>query len=222
MTRYSQVSARSLNAIIASKCNLLRQRCRSTVTISGCRENYRIRRLPQAKCLPNGVPVTLIIRSGLVWSDMGNWEGTVSPEGVLVMHFGTQQAGGQMDGQGIIRAQGRTTSGCAYAYVWQKESPRAAASTTAFDGKYIGVSRTSSKTGGRPDTECPPSAVPAPLTITNGVVLGFWDGRASPQGAVVMRNPNFSRVDARIDAQGTVTGQFNSPARTVTFVWRRQ
>jgi hypothetical protein len=39
MTRYSQVSARSVNAITASKCKLPPRPCRSMGTISGYREN---------------------------------------------------------------------------------------------------------------------------------------------------------------------------------------
>jgi hypothetical protein len=55
MTRYSQVSAWSLNAIGASRwplCPL--RRCRSMVTISGYRENHRIRRLPRAPSVCQG------------------------------------------------------------------------------------------------------------------------------------------------------------------------
>jgi hypothetical protein len=123
-------------------------------------------------------------------------EGSVTPQGVLVMRlpYG-QRFDGQIDGQGTVRA--RLTTYCSHQLVWQK----APASTTAFDGKYIGVSRESSKTASAPSTECPPSHVPAPLTITNGVVWSdraSWEGTVSPQGAVVMRNPTFPRVDAQI------------------------
>ena len=113
---------------------------------------------------------------------------------------------------------GRLTSACSYQMVWRKVP----ASTTAFDGEYFGVSRESSRTASPPGAECPPNTVPAPLTITNGVVLGLWEGSISPQGAVVMRNPKFSRVDAQIDRDGTIKGQYGDSARTVTFVWRKQ
>ena len=98
-----------------------------------------------------------------------------------------------------------------------------AAPTTAFDGKYIGVSRDSSKTASAPGTECPPpNVLPAPLTITNGVILGWWQGTVTPQGAIIMRNPKFSRVDAQIGRDGTVKGQYGDSACTVTFVWRKR
>jgi hypothetical protein len=71
-----------------------------------------------AKCLSNGVPDTLIVRNGVV---MGPWRGTVSTQGVLAIHRGDIQVDGQINGQGIIRGQGRGSSGCTYAYAWQKQ-----------------------------------------------------------------------------------------------------
>jgi hypothetical protein len=51
---------------------------------------------------------------------------------------------------------------------------------------------------------------PAPVTIPNGVARNpaemWWEGTVSPQGAVVMRNPNFACVDAQIDFRGTIRG----------------
>jgi hypothetical protein len=72
-----------------------------------------------AKCLSNGVPATLIVRNDAV---LGHWQGTVSTQGVLAIHSGNMQVDGRIDGQGIIRGQGTTTSGCVHAYLWQKES----------------------------------------------------------------------------------------------------
>jgi hypothetical protein len=96
------------------------------------------------------------------------------------------------------------------------------APTMPFDGDYIGVSRESS--GG--STECPESHVPADLIIRNSVVLGLWQGTVSLQGALVIRNPTFSRVDAQIDPQAAIRGQFRGQYRgsacTVSFVWRKQ
>jgi hypothetical protein len=91
-----------------------------------------------------------------------------------------------------------------------------------FDGDYIGVSRETSKTASAPGAECPPNGVPATLMIRNSVVLGYWQGTVSPQGAVVMRNPKFSRVGAQIDPDGTIKGQYGDSGCTVTFVWRKQ
>ena len=90
---------------------------------------------------------------------------------------------------------------CHYSVQMQKATGR-----TAFDGEYIGVSRESSKTASAPGAECPPNHVPAPLTIINGIVLGLWQGSVSPQGAVVMRNPKFSRVDAQIGLAAPLRG----------------
>jgi len=97
--------------------------------------------------------------------------------------------------------------------------------TTAFDGTYAGVSRDVSKyVTGR--SQCPPGGVPAPLTITNGAVTpgadGGWQGTVSPQGALVLRNQHASRIDAQIDGQGTIKGQFSGTNCVITFVWRKQ
>jgi hypothetical protein len=59
----------------------------------------------------------------------------------------------------------------------------------------------------------------------NGVVSSdraSWEGTMSPQGAMVIRNPKFSRVDAQIDPVGAIRGQYAGSACTVTFVWRKQ
>jgi hypothetical protein len=100
---------------------------------------------------------------------------------------------------------------------WNVQMAPAPAPTMPFDGDYIGVSRESSGIG------CPPNAVPATLIIRNGVVLGLWQGTVGPQGAIVMRNPKFTRVDAQIDPQGTIRGQLNDASGcAVTFLWRKQ
>jgi hypothetical protein len=126
--------------------------------------------------------------------------------------------------------------------VWQK-APTAPAPTTPFDGEYRGVSREVIDRGGN-EHRCNPLArlvtPPAPLTITNGVVRtpgeGSWEGTVSPQGAVVMRNQNFSRVDAQIDSHGTIRGEYSGELPpgllfqisgsgtncVVRFVWQRR
>jgi hypothetical protein len=103
---------------------------------------------------------------------------------------------------------------------------QAPAPATAFDGRYVGVSIEVSKSGSHPG-RCPAtSGRPAPLVISNGVVRtpgkGWWEGTVSSQGAVVMHNPNSLRVDAQIDAQGNVRGQYSGPSCILTYVWRRQ
>jgi hypothetical protein len=44
---------------------------------------------------------------------------------------------------------------------------QAPAPSTAFDGRYVGVSRESSKAGSNPGAKCLPNGVPAPLAIRN-------------------------------------------------------
>jgi hypothetical protein len=107
-----------------------------------------------------------------------------------------------------------------------------------FDGEYRGVSREVS--GSRNNEQrCYPRALtpPRPLTITNGIVQTpdkeWWEGTVSPQGAVVIRNPRFSRVEGQIDAQGTIRGQYSGEVPPdlqagggtnciVKFVWQKE
>ena len=102
---------------------------------------------------------------------------------------------------------------------------QAPAPTTAFDGKYVGVSRESSKAGSTPGAKCLPRGVPDTLTITNGVVRSkvypSWEGAVNPQGALVMRSTSSMRVDAQIDPQGTIRGQYSGPACIYTYVWQK-
>ncbi len=103
---------------------------------------------------------------------------------------------------------------------------QAPAPSTAFDGKYVGVSRVSSKTASAPGAKCPSNGVPAPLTITNGVVRapgsGGWEGTVKPDGSIVMHNPGAMQFAGQIDSQGTIRGQYGGPACTIAFVWRKQ
>ena len=75
------------------------------------------------KCPSNRIPATLIVRNGIVWSDTASWLGTASPQGALVMrNEQATQVEGQIDSQGIIKAQGRTAGGCTISYIWRKQS----------------------------------------------------------------------------------------------------
>ena len=94
-----------------------------------------------------------------------------------------------------------------------------APTTTAFDGTYIGVSRTLEGTMTNYSTRsCPPSGRVAPLTIVNGIArtkaLGTAEGSVSPQGVLVMRTlagyAAGMRFEGQIDDHGTVTGRFSS------------
>jgi len=116
-----------------------------------------------------------------------------------------------------------TFAACALATLVAAQTP---GPTTAFDGKYVGVSRESTKAGSNPGAKCLPSGVPAPLTIRNGVIgkpgSDGWQGTVSPQGAVTMHNANSLRIDGQIDPQGTLRAHYSGPACITTFVWRKQ
>jgi hypothetical protein len=98
--------------------------------------------------------------------------------------------------------------------------------TTPFDGKYVGVSRESSKAGSSPGAKCQPNGVPAALTIRNGLIENAggkgWAGTVNPQGGLTMRSASTPRVDGQIDSQGTLIGQYSGPACITTFVWHKQ
>ena len=105
-----------------------------------------------------------------------------------------------------------------------------APTTTAFDGTYVGVSRTLESTmTGHSTRQCPPNGRPGPLTITGGVArtkaLGTAEGSVSPQGVLVMHAlAGFaagSRFEGQIDGQGTVTGRFTASC-SYQVVWQKQ
>jgi hypothetical protein len=70
---------------------------------------------------PSGWAAQLTIVNGIArtaW--LGTAEGSVSPQGVLVMRAPNgARFEGQIDGQGIVK--GRFTSACSYEMVWQKK-----------------------------------------------------------------------------------------------------
>ena len=87
--------------------------------------------------------------------------------------------------------------------------------TTAFDGKYVGVSAHIAKSTAH-GKQCPRQHAPDTLTITNGAVQSSarerWTGTVGPQGDVVLRNKLSMRVDAQIDPQGAIKGRYQGPA----------
>lgn len=109
-------------------------------------------------------------------------------------------------------------------------SPGRCTSLVAYDDgvrrQISGVSADVSKTGRERSERCPREHVPDTLTITNGTVHSArrdrWTGTVGPQGSVTLRNRRAMRVDAQIDPQGTIKGQYGGPACTVAFVWRKQ
>ena len=100
--------------------------------------------------------------------------------------------------------------------------------TTAFDGTYVGISRTFEedstpfRAGATWTHYCPqPGGPPPPLTIVNGVARsGKFEGSISPQDFLVMRRPDGNRFDGRIDSQGTVKGRFTGVCSYLS-VWQK-
>jgi hypothetical protein len=140
-------------------------------------------------------------------------EGSVSPQGVLIMRDFWSHLDGRIEAQGTVRA--RSTSGCSYQYVWQKVP----APTMPFDGDYVGVSLEA--TGRSP--QCPSNGVPSTLIIRNSAVLGdFWQGSVSQEGNLVIQTPRGMPVRGQIDNQGVIRVQGGNSGCTVILVWRKQ
>jgi hypothetical protein len=120
------------------------------------------------------------------------------------------------------RVTALTIAACSFAGPIIAQVP---ATTTAFDGKYAGVSADVSKHLARGE-RCAREHIPDTLTITNGEVHSAardrWTGTVSPQGSVTLRNRRAMRVEAQIDPNGTITGQYPGSACSVSFVWRKQ
>jgi hypothetical protein len=97
--------------------------------------------------------------------------------------------------------------------------------TTVFDGHYAGLSAHVSKSGSR-HGQCPRMHTPDALTITNGTIQSAgrdsWTGNVDPQGGVVLRNKLAMRVNAHIDPQGTIRGEYHGPECIVVYAWRKQ
>jgi hypothetical protein len=96
---------------------------------------------------------------------------------------------------------------------------------TTFDGKYAGVSADVSKARARGE-RCSREHIPDTLTIVNGEVHSpardRWTGTVSPQGSVTLRNRRAMRVEAQIDPDGTIKGQYPGSHCSVAFVWHKQ
>jgi hypothetical protein len=167
------------------------------------------------QCGQSGRAAPLTIVNGVArtaWA--GTAEGSVNPQGVLVMRAPNgDKFDGQIDGHGAVT--GRFTGNCAFQMVWQKPPPP----TMPFDGDYTGVSRELTNGG----AGCSPSGVPGgTLIIRNSVALGQWQGTVSPQGIVSLRTPNGTPVDGQIDRQGMMRVQGTSAAGcTNIWVWRK-
>jgi hypothetical protein len=76
----------------------------------------------ESSCLVSGALVTLAIRNSVVSG--GSWQGNVNPQGVVVMgNRVAPRVDGQIDKQGILRAQASSSDGgCTVTFVWRKQS----------------------------------------------------------------------------------------------------
>jgi hypothetical protein len=136
-----------------------------------------------------------------------------------------------------------TIAACMSATAVAAQAP--APTTTAFDGTYVGVSRTleggtyQADPATRHSSDIPQSSMyldeaqcralngqPGPLTIAGGVVR--WQGRVSSfegsvnaQGVLVLHDPSGYRIDAQLDSRGTVTGRLTGVC-SYQIVWQKE
>jgi hypothetical protein len=120
----------------------------------------------------------------------------------------------------------------AFAWATPVAAQPAAPTTTAFDGTYVGVSRTlegnMSATSSTP-RGCVPNGPPGPLTIAGGVPRyngstlrrGTFEGSVNGQGVLVMHTPLGERLEAQIDGRGTVRGRFTGSC-SYQMVWQKE
>jgi hypothetical protein len=138
-----------------------------------------------------------------------------------------------------------TIAACMSAIPVAAQAP--APTTTAFDGTYVGVSRTvegfvvsppgagptgqRASSGGNPENDgfsCMWNGQPGPLTIANGVArysgrVGWPEASVNAQGVLVMRRPDGGRLDALIDERGTMTGRiWTGGGCSYHMVWQKE
>jgi hypothetical protein len=102
--------------------------------------------------------------------------------------------------------------------------------TNVFDGTYAGISREykfDGPVGHGHHPVCELEGIPESLIISNGVIRsvgdGGFQGNVNSQGVAVIRTPQAFRINAQIDAHGTIRGSDSGTGGCVnTFVWRKQ
>jgi hypothetical protein len=116
----------------------------------------------------------------------------------------------------------------AFAWMTPVAAQAPAPTTTAFDGTYAGVSRTSEGAinGSTNSYHCERlNGQTGPLTIAGGVPrfngLTTFEGSVNAQGVLVMRNPDGERLDAQIDGRGTITGRITGSC-SYRMVWQKE
>jgi hypothetical protein len=103
------------------------------------------------------------------------------------------------------------------------------ASTTAFDGTYLGVSRQleGGPMGGGSTRACPlPDGKPARLVIASGVARSGsaenpMEGSVTPQGMLVMQSQRGGKFEGQIDGHGRAAGRLTVNC-SYQLVWQRR
>ena len=123
-----------------------------------------------------------------------------------------------------------TIAACMLATPIAAQAPAPSPTTTAFDGTYVGVSRTLEGTMYAINNHikgCMPNGQPGPLTIASGAArwLSYrgdtFEGSVNGQGVLVMHDPLAQRIDAQIDGRGAVTGRFTGNC-SFHMVWQKE
>ena len=118
----------------------------------------------------------------------------------------------------------------AFAWATPVAAQAPAPPTTAFDGTYVGVSRTLEGTiSANPNATraCVPNGQPGPLVIAGGVVRwpdhagGTAEGSVNAQGVLVVHTSYGAQLDAQIDGRGTVMGRYTSIC-SYQMVWQKE
>jgi hypothetical protein len=144
-----------------------------------------------------------------------NWSSVpLGPPGGRRAHLGWTQLWTERRARILL-----TIATCALATSAAAQVP---APTTAFDGTYVGVSRTFEGDiyNSTMTRTCLPNGQPQPLTIAGGVArVSSFEGSVNGQGVLVMR-ANGTRIDAQIDGGGTVTGRYTGYC-SYQMVWQK-
>jgi hypothetical protein len=131
----------------------------------------------------------------------------------------------------------------AFAWATPVAAQAPAPTTTAFDGTYVGVSRTVEGYERDPATahesqtlqstmylreaQCRAlNGQPGPLTIAGGVVrwqgrVTSFEGSVNAQGVLVLHDPSGNRIDAQLDSRGTVTGRLTGLC-SYQMLWQKE
>lgn len=74
----------------------------------------------KSQCPQMETPSPLTIANGNAQTATGNFTGTVSADGHVVMHAQGTRFEGQIDATGLVKVVGASTQGCIYTWSWKK------------------------------------------------------------------------------------------------------